>query len=201
MKIYLAALIIFLFAPFVVFAQNAPDTPDAPLEEVEVLVEFGPPEPLIVETQAGPVQYMVEFANTDPQRQQGMMFRESMGEGTGMLFDFVEPRPVSMWMKNTLIPLDIIFINAEGRVISIARNARPKSLRSIPSGGITKAVLEIAGGAARKNGIARGDLIRHSMFENIETPAIMSQNMQQGASKALPDSVEAPNSAPSGVED
>ncbi len=166
MKTYLTALILFALAPFLVlapaFAQDgAAETPE--------LLTFGPPQPLIVETEAGPLSFSVEVADTDEHRAQGMMFRQTIGEDEGMLFDFVEPRPVTIWMKNTLIPLDIIFINTEGRIISIARNARPKSLRTIPSGGVAKAVLEIAGGGARKNGIAQGNLIRHAMFGNLPT--------------------------------
>ncbi len=180
MKTLIAALLTLVLIPVFVFADEA--APD--------LVDFGPSEPLHIETQTGVVALMVEFANTDEERAQGLMFRTSLADDAGMLFDFEGSRQINMWMKNTLISLDMIFINTSGQVISIARNARPKSLRRIPSGGPAASVLEITGGRARALGIERGDLVRHALFGNAV----------KDAEKDLPDGAEAPKSAPSGTE-
>lgn len=158
-------------------------------EESETVVDFGPSQALVIETQGGPVTLQVEFADNDEERARGLMFRTVLADEAGMLFDFEGPRQVNMWMKNTLIKLDMIFIDEHGRVISIARNARPKSLRSIPSGGLAAAVLEIGGGRARALGIDRGDLVRHEMFGN----AIVAQ---EDAAKDLPGTANAPKRAP-----
>ncbi len=179
MKTFVIALLALIAVPLVTFADEAEPK----------RVEFGPPEPLVIETQKGPVSFAVEFANTDEERAQGLMFRTELGDNAGMLFDFDGPRQVNMWMKNTLIPLDMIFIGADGHIISIARNARPKSLRTIPSGGMAAAVLEISGGGARKHGIARGDLVRHAMFGN-------APDAVEDAEKDLPDEAKAPKRTP-----
>jgi hypothetical protein len=88
------------------------------------------------------------------------MFRKSLEAARGMLFDFHTPQPVAFWMKNTLIPLDMLFIDADGRVISIARNAVPLSEAQIPSGGDIVEVLELRGGRAAEIGVETGDLVR-----------------------------------------
>jgi uncharacterized membrane protein (UPF0127 family) len=81
-----------------------------------------------------------------------------------MLFDFARDSEVSMWMKNTLISLDMIFITRDGRIHRIAENTEPLSERIIPSGGPVRAVLEVIGGTARKLGLAAGDRVAHPMF-------------------------------------
>jgi uncharacterized membrane protein (UPF0127 family) len=85
-------------------------------------------------------------------------------EGQGMLFDFERDQPVSFWMRNTYIPLDIIFIQGDGRILRIAENTQPLSDRLIPSGGPVRAVLEVIGGTARKLGIAPGDRVESPIF-------------------------------------
>jgi hypothetical protein len=92
------------------------------------------------------------------------MFRKSLAEDAGMLFDYDPPQEVSFWMKNTLIPLDIIFIGTDGRIIKIAARTTPLSLDPIPSGGTVRGVFEIRGGGAAKLGIEVGDRVRHSIF-------------------------------------
>ena len=179
MKTYLIAVLALFLFPLFAFAEEEAPTP----------VDFGPPESLVVETKAGPVSFMVEIANTDEERMRGLMYRTSLADNAGMLFDFETPRPVSIWMKNTLISLDVIFIDADGRVLSIARNARPKSLRSMPSGGPALSVLEIAKGGARKYGIERGDQVRHALFGNA-VPAV------KDAEKDLPDEAKATKRSP-----
>jgi len=103
--------------------------------------------------------FTVEMAATEEQREKGLMFRKSLPEGQGMLFDFHQEQSVSFWMKNTYIPLDMIFIRADGRILRIVENAEPLSERMIMSGGQVLAVLEVIGGTARKLGIATGDRV------------------------------------------
>jgi uncharacterized protein len=108
--------------------------------------------------------FAVELATNDAERSRGLMFRKDLPEGSGMLFDFFDERPVSFWMHNTYIPLDMIFIRADGSILHIAENTEPLSDRLIPSGGPVRAVLEVIGGTARKLGIAPGDHVEGSIF-------------------------------------
>lgn len=110
--------------------------------------------------------FSVEVAANDDERERGLMFRKSLPDGQGMLFDFGTERDVSMWMKNTLIPLDMIFIRADGRIARIAENTKPMSTHIIPSGQPVLAVLEVAGGTAGRLGIAAGDHVAHAMFHS-----------------------------------
>ncbi len=179
MKTYVYALFALLFLPVMTLADDGPPTP----------VDFGPMQGLTVETQNGPVSFQVEFAKTSEQRSRGLMYRQSMDDNVGMLFDMERPHAFSFWMKNTYIPLDLIFIGTDGDIMSIARNARPKSVRHIYSNGAALAVLEINGGYARKFGIERGDLVHHAMFNNEVDTSI-------DADKGLPQSAETPNRTP-----
>jgi uncharacterized membrane protein (UPF0127 family) len=117
-----------------------------------------------IATKSGVHVFAVEFANTDETRARGLMHRKELPEGRGMLFDFQRDQEVSMWMQNTFIPLDMIFIRADGRVHRIAENTEPHSTRIISSGGQVRAVLEVIAGTARKFGIAPGDRVAHPMF-------------------------------------
>jgi len=108
--------------------------------------------------------FAVELATTDEERAQGLMFRKELPEDRGMLFDFKSEQDVSFWMKNTYIPLDIIFIAGDGRIVRIEEKTEPLSLRSITSGRRVRAVLEVNGGTARKRGIAPGDKVSASIF-------------------------------------
>jgi uncharacterized membrane protein (UPF0127 family) len=98
-------------------------------------------------------RFNVEVARTREEQARGLMFRTSLPEGGGMIFPFAEPRIASFWMKNTLIPLDMIFIRADGSIDRIAENTIPESLEPVVSGGEVSAVLELAGGTAAKLGI------------------------------------------------
>ncbi len=109
-------------------------------------------------------RFKVEFADDDAERAQGLMNRRSLAADKGMLFDFRTERPVSFWMKNTLIPLDMIFIRADGTIRSIAHETAPLDETPVPSGGPVRAVLEIGGGQARKLGVLPGDRIVHRIF-------------------------------------
>jgi uncharacterized protein len=108
--------------------------------------------------------FTVEFAVTDEERQKGLMFRKSVPEGTGMLFDFKRDQDVSMWMHNTYVSLDMIFIRADGRIQRIAQNTETESDKIISSGGPVRAVLEVAAGTAKKLGIAPGDRVGSPIF-------------------------------------
>jgi uncharacterized membrane protein (UPF0127 family) len=108
--------------------------------------------------------FSVEVADTEEQRQRGLMFRRELPEGTGMLFDFKHEQDVSFWMQNTYVPLDMIFIRRDGRILRIAENTEPLSTRLVPSGGRVLAVLEVIAGTARKLGIAPGDVVTHPIF-------------------------------------
>lgn len=122
-------------------------------------------QPLVIETGRGPVRFQVELASTPEEQARGLMFRGHLGPASGMLFDFEGRSRVAMWMKNTLIPLDMLFIDAAGRVVQIAAMTEPHSLDVIEGDGATAAVLEIAGGRAAEAGITVGDRVRHPLFE------------------------------------
>ena len=123
-------------------------------------------EPLTIATDGDATMFTVEIADTDATRERGLMFRQRLPEGRGMLFDFGEPRPVSMWMKNTYIPLDMLFIRPDGTIAYIAENTVPKSLDTIGISEPVKAVLEIPGGTAKKLDIHSGNVVYHRIFNN-----------------------------------
>lgn len=116
---------------------------------------------LTIESRDGKHSFAVEIVDTPESRAQGLMYREELAPDAGMLFDFKESRPVSFWMSNTLIPLDMIFITAEGLVANVHAQARPLDPTSIPSDGPVMFVLEIPGGRAAELGIAAGDRVIH----------------------------------------
>jgi len=111
--------------------------------------------------------FTVELANDPEEVQMGLMNREELAADAGMLFDFGQPREANMWMKNTLISLDMLFIDPDGKVLAIAREAVPGSLRRINPGVPVKAVLELAGGRAAELGIEPGDTVHHDIFGNL----------------------------------
>jgi len=119
---------------------------------------------LVIRTANGDVTFQVEVAATPQTRRQGLMFREHLGLTEGMLFDYHESKNVAMWMKNTLIPLDMLFITGEGVVVRIETGTEPLSLRPIPSGVPVRAVLELSGGAVEAFAIRPGDRVIHEMF-------------------------------------
>ncbi|MCK5931465.1 MAG: DUF192 domain-containing protein [Fulvimarina manganoxydans] len=116
---------------------------------------------LRIVTDKGAVPITVEIADTDEERRTGLMFREEMAADHGMLFVFDETRMVSMWMENTLIPLDMLFIGEDGTIRTIGRNAKPLSRDIISSKEPVRYVLELNGGAAARLGIAVGDKVEH----------------------------------------
>ena len=134
-----------------------PARAEAPLSKIE---------PLTVATETDAVMFTVEIADTDALRSRGLMFRQRLPEDRGMLFDFVTPRSVAMWMKNTYIPLDMLFIREDGTIAYIAENTVPHSLDTIGVSEPVLAVLELAGGVAKKHGIRAGDTVYHRLFKN-----------------------------------
>jgi uncharacterized membrane protein (UPF0127 family) len=104
-------------------------------------------------------RFTVEVARSIEQQQTGMMNRNSLAPDRGMLFPYDPPQPVSFWMKNTLIPLDLLFIAPGGKILRIEENAVPYSLDQIPSGGPIEAVLELAGGRSAELKLKAGDQV------------------------------------------
>jgi uncharacterized protein len=121
---------------------------------------------LDIVSKGGVHSFTVELATNDEERSRGLMFRKTLPEGHGMLFDFEHEAPVAFWMHNTYIPLDMIFIRGDGSILRIAENAEPLSDRLIPSGGPVRAVLEVIGGTAHKLGIAPGDKVKSPIFSD-----------------------------------
>jgi uncharacterized membrane protein (UPF0127 family) len=119
---------------------------------------------LEIASKSGVHTFTVEIADTEAAREKGLMYRRALPEGTGMLFDFHQDQDVAFWMQNTYIPLDMIFIRGDGRILRIAENTEPMSTRQIPSGGPVRAVLEVIAGTSRKLGIAPGDRVAHPIF-------------------------------------
>src|SRR5262245_43449217 len=139
----LAALSVLAFSPIAVLRLAAADL-----------------QPLEIATKSGVRTFAVEMALTPEEQARGLMFRRSLPEGQGMLFDFRREQELSFWMKNTLISLDMIFIRGTGRILRIAENTEPLPGRLAPSGGPGRAVLEGIAATAKKLGIAPGDRSR-----------------------------------------
>jgi uncharacterized membrane protein (UPF0127 family) len=148
----IAGLLAVLLLAFVVPAALAEDTE---LPRSELLIESG----------GERHHFEVELAETRAQMMHGLMFRTDLADDAGMLFSYPRPQPVAMWMKNTLIPLDMLFIDKDGAIIRIARWTVPLSLESIPSGGPVRAVLELKGGITERLGIEVGDRVIHPYFD------------------------------------
>jgi uncharacterized membrane protein (UPF0127 family) len=113
----------------------------------------------VIRTAGGPRTLRLEIVDTPAARSRGLMYRRELPDGTGMLFVFDEESDHAFWMKNTFIPLDMVFIARGGRIVSIHERATPRSLEPIRSAGPALAVLELAGGTVARQGIAVGDLV------------------------------------------
>jgi uncharacterized protein len=144
--------------PFSAFAQTPdPTGPQADLpKEKLVVVGHGAKEHV----------FNVEMALTQDQQTVGEMFRTSVAADGGMLFDWGFPRPSQMWMRNTLVSLDMVFINADGTIRAIAENTTPRSLAVIDSRGPVRATLELAAGTTSKLDIRVGDIVKQRIFGN-----------------------------------
>ena len=119
---------------------------------------------LEIASKTGVHVFAVEVVDNDADRAKGLMYRKELPEGRGMLFDFHRNQDVSFWMQNTYIPLDMVFIRGDGRILRIEESTEPLSTRLIPSGGPVRAVLEVIGGTTRKLGIAPGDRVASPIF-------------------------------------
>ncbi len=139
-------------------AKPVADKPDAVLE------------PLSIETAKGSVTFRVEIADDDAERERGLMYRTALAPDRGMLFLFDDAASRAFWMKNTYIPLDILYIGDDGRILSIAARAEPFNETPIPSRGAARGVLEIYGGRAAELGVQVGDRVRHRAFPNGSLP-------------------------------
>jgi uncharacterized membrane protein (UPF0127 family) len=144
--------------PFAAKAQ----TPDPAGPQPEL-----PKEKLVIVTREGTQHvFDVEMAVKPEQQTVGEMFRTAIPPDGGMLFDWGFPRSVPMWMRNTLVPLDMVFINADGTIRAIAEDTTPRSLAPIDSNGPVRATLELAGGVTAKLDIRVGDTVRQRIFAN-----------------------------------
>jgi len=119
--------------------------------------------PLTVVTAAGPTVFKVEIADTDAKRETGLMYRKMLPADEGMLFDFQTTEPVYFWMKNTIVPLDMIFIRADGTIARIAERTVPFSERTVPSVQPVRFVLEVVAGTAARLGLKAGDRIETAL--------------------------------------
>jgi hypothetical protein len=119
---------------------------------------------LTIVTASGPHPFTIELATSPAQMMQGLMFRQSLAPDAGMLFDYQTPSMASMWMKNTLIPLDMLFVDATGHIVNIHERAVPGSLDAIAAAAPVRAVIELNGGTAERLGIRPGDRVIYPIF-------------------------------------
>jgi len=121
---------------------------------------------LTIVSPGGRHQFTVEVAETPAQMTQGLMFRQTMAADAGMLFDYKQPTMATMWMRNTLIPLDMLFVDAQGRIVNIHERAVPETDDVIAAAAPVRAVIELNGGTAARLGIKPGDQVLHPIFGN-----------------------------------
>lgn len=152
--------VILLASLTVACATSAQETP-SPLD-------LGPKEALTISTENGEHKFSVEIADSQAEQNRGLMFRDNLPVTEGMLFEFNKPRIASIWMKNTAIPLDILFVRSNGKILKIEHSAVPYSLRSASSETVVGAVLELAGGTTKDLGITAGDEVVHEFFNNVK---------------------------------
>lgn len=126
----------------------------------------GKQEPLTLVTGTTHAAFRVELADDDTSRADGLMYRTKLGADEGMLFDFKQPQVVYFWMKNTYLPLDMIFIRGDGTVVSISENAKPLSEKPISSVGPVRFVLEVNAGTAERIGLKPGDIALHRLIKS-----------------------------------
>ena len=147
----LLPVLVLLLLPVLAWAQAQPTLPQSPLS--------------IITADGKTHKFKVELAVTGDQMARGMMFRRTMAADAGMLFDYGRNTPgVAFWMKNTLIPLDMIFITAEGRILNVHERAIPHDESSVPAAGPVRAVLEVNGGTSARLGLKPGDRVVHAIF-------------------------------------
>ena len=123
-----------------------------------------PVEQVIVTSDRGDIAFATEIATSDETRSRGLMFRRSMGEREAMLFHWPSPRVVSMWMRNTYLSLDMLFVTADGTVVHVQADTVPESLQVLSAGREVSAVMEVVAGTAAKLGIRPGSRLKHRFF-------------------------------------
>ncbi|MBO6797913.1 DUF192 domain-containing protein [Maricaulis sp.] len=163
MRILISSLLVSAFAGAAA-AQVDPSAQDT-------VIEFGGPESVIIATAENEHEFVVELAETPEQMQRGLMWRETLDPGAGMLFRYDPVRPASMWMENTLIALDIVYVDEDGVIEKIIAYAQPQSRRSLSADTDVAGVLELAAGRTVDLEIRPGDIVRHRFFDNTETIA------------------------------
>lgn len=131
-------------------------------------LDLGPPEPLTIVTENGDQTFSVEIADSPEEQARGLMYRDTLADDAGMLFEFESPKVASIWMKNTAVSLDILFVRENGKILKIEHGSTPYSLRSMTSEAVVGAVLELAAGQAQARGIKPGDTVKHEFFGNVE---------------------------------
>jgi hypothetical protein len=125
-------------------------------------------EPVTVASAESATMFTAEIADTEELRKRGLMFRHLLPEDKAMLFDYGKPRPVAMWMKNTNISLDMLFIRADGTIAAIAENTVPQSLDTISVQEPVRGVLEMAAGTVKRLGLRPNDKVYHRIFKTLE---------------------------------
>lgn len=153
----------FLTGSFWIFTIFILVTSKTVIGEESMKLEFRTSE-LKIKTADREVQFTVELAEKPSQWRNGLMYRKQLDPDSGMLFVYRKPRKATMWMKNTYLPLDMIFISENGIVVNIEHNTTPLSLDHIPSKGVVLAVLEVLAGTSEKFGIREGDRVLHPAF-------------------------------------
>lgn len=130
-------------------------------------IKPGPTDPLVIKSGGKELKFDVELADTEPERNLGLMYRASMADTRGMIFDMGGTSVDGFWMKDCLITIDMLFLDSKGRIIAIAQQAQPGSIRSVAPGFPYNAVLELNGGAAKRLGVKVGDAVKHKIFKNL----------------------------------
>jgi uncharacterized protein len=125
-------------------------------------------EPIVISTAKASTMLMAEIADTDELRNRGLMFRHILPADHAMLFDFVKPRPAAMWMKNTYMSLDMLFVREDGSIAAIAENTVPKSLDTISVQEPVQSVIELAAGTVKRLNIHQNDVVFHRIFKTKE---------------------------------
>jgi hypothetical protein len=155
-QIFAALLIVTLFAGWALMPVSGSSDPQSPYHPVPLTIDVPGQES---------ASFRIEVADTEEQRSRGLMFRRSLEADSGMLFVYGAPRKIAMWMKNTYVPLDMIFIGGDGRIVSIGENTVPQSLTPVIAQGPAQFVLEVVAGTSRKLGISAGQLVRHPLID------------------------------------
>lgn len=151
--------------------------------------EVKPTTPLVIKTSNGDIRFMVEVASTPDDLKTGLMHRTNLGFNNGMIFNIYPVRPTAMWMKNTKIPLDMIFVAPDATVSMIRENAEPMSEELIISRDPVRAVIELNAGQVKRHGIKVGDQVNHMLLNNmtdIKTPGPEAEVAAKPAEPAAP---------------